>query len=346
MQTGRSQEQRIRVLVADGTRIHTELLASALRCNPALEVFSHVSDSAGLIETALNNRVDIAVIASRLADEPLGGVEALRKIRLVRPKIRGIILLDSSKPEIILGAFRAGAKGLFSRDASLETLPECVRKVHAGEVWANPEQVVIALEALTASPTLRIGDSNGLSLLSKRELDVVFSLAEGLGNREIAARLGLSQDTIKNYLFKVFDKLGVSSRIELLFLTLNHPVAKNPLDQPDGNTSGKGPSFASSRTAAEQGMPIAQMSLATMYGEGRGAKKDPQAAYMWYLICEKSVLEMQNSISTGKRKMAGLLTTDEILEAQKLASDHNKKPVQPTSAGFPRHATATGQLKS
>ncbi|MGH9528284.1 MAG: LuxR C-terminal-related transcriptional regulator [Terriglobales bacterium] len=341
MQTGRTQEQRIRVLVADGTRIHTDLLASSLRCNPALEVFSHASsNSASLVETALNNRVDIAVIASRMSEEPLGGVEALRKIRLVRPKVRGVILLDSSKSEIILGAFRAGAKGLFSRDASLETLSECVRKVHAGEVWANPEQIAIALEALTASPTLRAADGNGLSLLSKRELDVVFSLAEGLSNREIAGRLGLSQHTIKNYLFRVFDKLGVSSRIELLFLTLNHPGVKNPLDQLDGNISEKGSSVASSRLAAEQGMPMAQMSLAGMYAEGKGAKKDPLAAYMWYLICEKNVLALQNSISTEKRKMAGLLTTDEILEAQKLASEHSKKPAQPTARTLVRQKIA------
>ncbi|MFI5071042.1 MAG: LuxR C-terminal-related transcriptional regulator [Terriglobales bacterium] len=344
MPTDRIQGQGIRVLVADGTRIHTDLLANALRCNPALDVFSHASDSAGLVETALNYQVDIAVIACRLAEEPLGGLEVLRKIRVLRPKVRGIILLDSSKPDIVLGAFRAGAKGLFSRDASLETLSECVRRVHAGEVWASPEQIAIALEALTASPTLRTGGSNGLSMLSKRELDVVLSLAEGLSNREIAARLGLSQHTIKNYLFKVFDKLGVSSRIELLFLTLNHSVAKNPLDQRDGNSPETGSSFASSRTAAEQGMPIAQISLATMYADGNGTRKDPRAAYMWYLICEKNVLDLQNSISFEKRKMAGLLTTDEILEAQKLASDHHKKPVQPTSLGFV-HPVATGKAK-
>ena len=62
---------------------------------------------------------------------------------------------------------------------------------------------------------------NGFDLLSKRELEVVRSLAEGLTNREIAEKLGLSQHTVKNYLFRVFDKLGVSSRVELLFMTLS-----------------------------------------------------------------------------------------------------------------------------
>ena len=94
--------------------------------------------------------------------------------------------------------------------------------------------MVIALESLAASSTPLAPDSAQLSLLSKRELDVVQSLAEGLSNREIAARLGLSQHTVKNYLFRVFDKLGVSSRTELLFLTLNHQSGRNSGQDPSG----------------------------------------------------------------------------------------------------------------
>ncbi len=82
-----------------------------------------------------------------------------------------------------------------------------------------------AVEALASFPSVCAVDANGLDLLSKREMDVVRSLAEGLTNREIAERLGLSQHTIKNYLFRVFDKLGVSSRLELLFMTLTQAGA-------------------------------------------------------------------------------------------------------------------------
>jgi DNA-binding CsgD family transcriptional regulator len=134
------------------------------------------------------------------------------------------MLLDSSKREAVLQAFRSGARGIFSRHDSVETLCKCVRTVHQGQVWANSQQMSYAVEALASSPTVRAVDANGLNLLSKRELDVVRSLAEGLTNREIAERLGLSQHTIKNYLFRVFDKLGVSSRLELLFMTLAQPV--------------------------------------------------------------------------------------------------------------------------
>jgi DNA-binding CsgD family transcriptional regulator len=187
---------------------------------------------------------------------------------------------------------------------------------------------------------VRAVDANGLNLLSERELEVVSSLAEGLSNREIAARLGLSQHTIKNYLFRVFDKLGVSSRIELLFLTLSHTTSnQQPLQDVRGME--KGVSFASCQRAAEHGMPRAQMALAKMYSEGRGVQKDPLSAYMWYLICEENILEMKDSIGSEKRKMAELLTTEEILQAQKLASDHRKKPAQPTALDFPQRASAT-----
>ncbi len=180
----------------------------ALKQNPSLNVFTQDSGSSDIVESSVHHKIEVVVIAARFGEEPLGGLEILRKIRLLRPKVRGVVLLDSIKPEIILAAFRAGARGLFSRDSSLETLSDCVRKVHRGEVCASSEQMAIALEALTASPMLRAADSNGLSLLSKRELDVVMSLAEGLTNREIAARLGLSQHTIKNYLFQSIRQAG------------------------------------------------------------------------------------------------------------------------------------------
>jgi len=215
----------IRVLVADDTRIHTQLLADVLRRDRQLEVVSPPARSRDLIETVKANRVNVVVLSANLDEEPLRGFEILRQIRSSYPGILGIMLLDSSKKEAVLQAFHAGARGIFSRHDTVENLSKCIRCVYEGQIWANSEQMTFAVEELAGTPVVRAIDANGLSLLSKREMDVVRSLAEGLTNREIAERLGLSQHTIKNYLFRVYDKLGVSSRLELLFMTLTQAGA-------------------------------------------------------------------------------------------------------------------------
>lgn len=220
------EEPKIRLLVADNTCIHTQLLADALKRDRRLEIAASASHSRDLIAAAAARGIDVAVLSSSLDEETCGGVEAIVALRSVRPEIRTVILLDSSSRHVVLQAFRAGARGLFSRHDSLQALCKCVRRVHEGQVWASSQQFVIAIEALAASPMVRAVGADGLNLLSRREADVVSCLAEGLTNREIASRLGLSQHTIKNYLFRLFDKLGVSSRMELLSLTLTQPAAQ------------------------------------------------------------------------------------------------------------------------
>jgi two-component system nitrate/nitrite response regulator NarL len=248
--TPNSGGQAIRVLVADDTRIHTQLLADALRRDPQLEVISPPAQSSDFVAAVKLHRVNVVVLSSNLDEEPLRGFELLRELRAANPDLFAVMLLDSSKKETVLQAFRAGARGIFSRHDSVEILSKCIRSVYEGQIWANSEQLSFAVEALASSPVVRAVDSNGLSLLSKRELDVVRSLAEGLTNREIAQRLGLSQHTIKNYLFRVYDKLGVSSRLELLFMTLTQAGAKPSATAPGGGsadqTSPKFGSFSSS----------------------------------------------------------------------------------------------------
>jgi len=230
-----SGDETIRVLVADDTRIHTQLLADALRRDNHMEVIGSPPHSADLVEAAKLHKFNVVLISANMDEEPLRGFEVLRQLRASDPELRAVMLLDSSKREIIVQAFRAGARGIFSRHESVETLAKCIRSVHQGQIWANSQQLSFAVEALAASPMVRAVDANGLNLLSKRELEVVRCLSEGLTNREIAGRLGLSQHTIKNYLFRVFDKLGVSSRLELLFMTLSHAATPQPASRHRGS---------------------------------------------------------------------------------------------------------------
>src|SRR5579863_3143085 len=309
----------IRVFVADDTRIHTQLLADALRREGGLQVVSSDSGLEGLTARGNLHDIDVLVISSNLDEEPGRGFEALRTVRVSNHQLRSVVLLDSSKPEVILGAFRAGARGIFSRHESVETLSKCVRSVHSGQIWADGQQMAYAVEALAASHTVRAVDAQGLNLLSSRELQVVRCLAEGLSNREIAEYLGLSQHTIKNYLFRVFDKLGVSSRVELLFMTLSqnsHPRSRfqHLLSSLGGPKLQDEATFSECQKAAEQGAPIAQVALAQMHGTRRANSKDLMQAYMWYLIATEKISQAGKNVSAS-------LTTEELLQAEMMAAD-------------------------
>lgn len=316
------EETTIRVLVADNTRIHTQLLSDALRRDSRLEVVGSVSHGRDLLGAATSQQVDVVVISSNLDEQPGRGLEMLREILAARSQTRGVILLDSSKREMVLEAFRAGARGLFSRTESLETLCKCVRQVYENQIWASNEQIAFAVEALASSPALRAA-SNGLQALSRREMDVVRCIVQGLTNREIAERLGLSQHTIKNYLFRVFDKLGISSRLELMSVALaSAPPAPAA---PEKSASAEAPAAFNSledyRKAADRGDSTAQAALANMHATGSGAAKDPVAAYMWYLLAERTNQAMNEEVSAARKKLAATLSADQVLEAQRRASE-------------------------
>jgi DNA-binding NarL/FixJ family response regulator len=321
-------QETIRVLVADNTRMHTQLLADALRRDRRLEVIGSSSHSRDLLDAITTHKMNVVVLASNLDEEPGRGLEVVRELHRSRPEIHTVVLLDSSKREAVVEAFRAGARGVFSRHESLETLSRCVRSVYEGEIWANSQQMLFAVEALAAVPTMRTADSAGLSSLSKRELNVVECLAEGLTNREIAERLGLSQHTIKNYLFRVFDKLGVSSRLELLYLTLSQPnsrlseaSAQSAISSPGngGRTSFKAADLNAYHKAAEAGSPAAQFSLAEMYREGKSVAFDPVSAYTWYLVAEQTSSHMLEAIAVAKQQLAAALSPAQMKDAQQHA---------------------------
>ena len=213
------------MLLGNRSRADRLSMAETLKRDCGVRV-SGASNAREFLEIAAREKPDLALLSVNLDESAPVGMETLRQFHDAHPKTPAVIVLDSPKRELVLEAFRAGARGIFSRHESLDTLCKCVRVVFEGQVWATSREIRIALDALSSAPTIRALNAGGLSLLSQRELQVVHHLAEGLTNREIGARLGLSRHTIKNYLLKIFDKLGVSNRVELLFLTLSQSSAQ------------------------------------------------------------------------------------------------------------------------
>ncbi len=309
---------KIYVLILDDSVIHTELLANALRFDHELEVAS--ADSANdVIRKALEPAIEILVISATLGEPSYRGLEVLQEVRASRPDLPAVVLLDA-RPEVVVEAFRAGARGVFSRFDSMEKLRKCVRCVHTGQIWASNQQMALVVEALASAPKLQAVDAKGLNLLSKREMDIVQSLTEGRTNREIAEKLSLSEHTVKNYLFRIFDKVGVSSRVELLFMTLSNPQAASGglfKKLVDGIRQDEAALQDCQRTA-EQGSPLAQFVLAQLYWVRKQSTADIVLAYKWYLIASAQVLRISKTLRAR-------MSTEQLLQADKMATEWLKE---------------------
>src|SRR5579862_2705635 len=206
----------IRVLAADATRMNSQLLVAALERDKRFQVLDAGSDARGIIAAVIKEKPAVAVISAELDEDKRKGFEVAREVRAMQNDTRVVMLLDSPDRGQIVEAFRAGARGVFCRSESLKSLAKCIQCVSLGQIWANSKELRYLLEALGEALPLRVIDARGAALLSKREQEVVRCVAEGLSNREIAQRLGLTEHTVKNYLFRIFDKLGVSKRVEVV----------------------------------------------------------------------------------------------------------------------------------
>lgn len=208
--------ERIRVLAADSTRMSSQLLVDALAQEHRFEVAGMEPKPSSILEAIARQKPHIVLVSSTLEGSATFGFELARQVRTSHTGTRVILLMDASTPSAVVEAFRCGAQGIFSRTESSKTLAKCIESVHRGQVWANSAELRYLLEAFRESEPMRLIDSRGEAILSQREQDVVRCVAEGLSNREIASRLKLTEHTVKNYLFRIFDKLGVSSRVEVV----------------------------------------------------------------------------------------------------------------------------------
>ena len=209
------QNSTIRLIVADQNLLNCQLLVGALRRCRRIEVVARATTSEQILAEARASQPNVALIGANLQDGSLAGFEVVGRLRNRHPEIRAVLLLDSADRASVVDAFRAGAKGIFSRDDSLGTLCRCVQNVHAGQTWATSEQIEAVLEVFARIAPLLLPDKTKIPL-SRREREVAELVAEGLSNREISAQLRLSQHTVKNYLFQIYGKLGMSSRVDLV----------------------------------------------------------------------------------------------------------------------------------
>ena len=230
----------IRVFIADSSALECQLMVRALQqSEKPIRVVGCATESVQIPGALSKNFADVAIISADLPDGRSLGIQIIREIRVSYPHIHTIVLVDAPKRPMVVEVFRAGADGVFSRLEPFEMLCKCIYAVHEGQIWASSEELRFIIEAMAQREKPPIKNANGTRLLTKREDELAQLVAEGLTNRDISRQLTLREHTVRNYLFRIFNKLGTSNRLELALYVLKRraedpssALGGEPLSQP------------------------------------------------------------------------------------------------------------------
>lgn len=214
---------RVAVLVADSTQMQSQLLTSALRRHPEFNVVSCAMESDAILNTIQTYPAQVVLMTTDHHNGGVADMGTVRRVHLAHPEIQKVLLVESYDRDLVVNAFRSGARGVFCyTHAPFRTLCKCITRIRAGQIWANTQQLQYLIDVLAQVPSLRVVSAKGVQLLTARQEQVVALVAEGLSNREVARELRLSEHTVKKYLYRIFEKLGISTRVELVLYAVAH----------------------------------------------------------------------------------------------------------------------------
>ncbi len=211
----------ISVLLADSDLIRRQLLTRELQRSSRFELACCSNDLTDCRRVLDGFPADVLLWCESAQCEPKQLFSEIREIMSLRPALRCVALLAAWERELVVSAFRSGVRGLFSLDqGSVDELRKCILCVYRNQVWANSSQVLLLIEAFRRAPVVRIMNFKGKNLLTPRQQELVELVAEGMGNREVAHHLNITENTVKKSLLRIFDKVGVSNRVELVLAAL------------------------------------------------------------------------------------------------------------------------------
>lgn len=220
----RTAPHPVRVLLANDSRISCQSLKDSLeRCSRKcrVRVVGYAVTRADVMAVLSKGSTDVVLINDEFQDGRDAFYQTLRSIHQEFSQTKLVVLLKHPDAASVIAAFRGGVRGVFHRSETIEALCKCVRAVHEGQIWANSQDLGYIVESLAMPPVSPGSDSNGIALLTKRENEAARLVAEGHTNRAIAEKLGLTEHTVSNYLFRICNKLGISNRVELVLYAFN-----------------------------------------------------------------------------------------------------------------------------
>jgi DNA-binding NarL/FixJ family response regulator len=249
---GNGNGQFIRVIVADTQAIFRAGLRKIFALEDDIRVVGQAETLAQTLAAAQKFSADVLIFEAALTTNPM---EAVSDLLRQAPQMRMVVVTHEPNEELTLELFRRGAHGIVSREVEPEVLVECLRKVSQGEPWLDRQGVSWVLSAYRSQSTRPTGSRPKVQLTPKESL-IVSCVTQGMKNKEIALRVGTTEQVVKNYLRKVYDKLGVADRLELALYCLNHRVVeseKKPApsaDAPNGQSNGAASAAAASAASS------------------------------------------------------------------------------------------------
>jgi DNA-binding NarL/FixJ family response regulator len=216
--------QQVKVIVADTQSIYRVGVRKIFALEDDLRVVAQAENLAQTIAAVTKANADVLLFESAVSPTP---GEALGDILRRAPSLKTIVVMTEPSEEITVEVLRRGARGILPRSVSPDLLVKCVRKVADGEMWLDNRGVNWVIEAYRNQAAL-LTSPKPKRVLSDKEKMIISGVTQGLRNKEIAAQVGTTEQVIKNYLRKIFDKLGVSDRLELALFCIHHRLLQDP----------------------------------------------------------------------------------------------------------------------
>jgi DNA-binding NarL/FixJ family response regulator len=212
----------IRVILADSQAIYRVGMKKVFALEDDIRVVAQAETLQNLYTSLLRFPTDVVVLEGQLIS---GTVDAIPELVRRAPQAKLIVQVTESDETNTVELYRRGVRGVVPRSISPDLLIKCVRKIAAGETWIDNQSVSWVIEAYRAQAT-SLTNPRTQPKLSKKELAIIGCITRGMRNKEIAYQIGTTEQVIKNYLRKVYDKLGVSDRLELALYCLHHQLLK------------------------------------------------------------------------------------------------------------------------